>query len=411
MRLLYVVDGRSPIALNWISYFIHHGNDVHLVSTYPCPSIEGLASQVVVPMGMSELAGNSVAGQSTGRNWLRRLVPAQLRTLLRQWVTPMSIPRSARILQSVIEQHQPDLIHAMRIPYEGMLVSEALKLIKRQQPAVRTPPFLVSVWGNDFTLHARSTLAMASYTRQALVFADGLHTDCNRDQRLALEFGYAANKSCIVLPGAGGIQTAYFHPREITLDTITNIRENFEAARVINPRGYRAYVRNDTFFKAIPLVLEKYPDVLFICPGMQGEKDAEKWVRKLAIEDQVDLLPFQSREQMAALFRMSHINLSITTHDGTPNTLLEAFACGCFPIAGDLESLREWISPGENGLLVDPNDPQALAQAIIHTISHPELRQQAREMNFQLVKERAEYGKVMMQAEDFYRRLIDSQQE
>jgi glycosyltransferase involved in cell wall biosynthesis len=61
--------------------------------------------------------------------------------------------------------------------------------------------------------------------------------------------------------------------------------------------------------------------------------------------------------------------------------------------------------------LVDPHDPQALAQAIIHTISHPELRQQAREMNFQLVKERAEYGKVMMQAEDFYRRLIDSQQE
>jgi glycosyltransferase involved in cell wall biosynthesis len=408
MKLLYVADGRSPIALNWISYFIHRGDEVHLVSTYPCSPVAGLASQQVIRLGMSELAGNGPGGRPGAKNWLRRLVPVQLRTLFRQWFTPLAIPGAARALQSMIVQLQPDLIHAMRIPYEGMLAGEALKLIGRNQPTGRKTPLLVSVWGNDFTLHAPSTPMMVSYTRQTLAFAGGLHTDCRRDQRLALKFGFAADKPSIVLPGAGGIQMGIFHPPLIPTNMLGDAHGNSSPTRVINPRGYRAYVRNDTFFQSIPLVLQKLPHVLFICPGMSGERDAEKSVRRLGIGDQVELLPIQSPQQMAELFRVSLISLSITTHDGTPNTLLEAMACGCFPIAGDIESLREWITPDENGLLVDPSDPQALAQAMIHALAHPELRYAAMERNLHLVKERAEYGSVMAQAQQFYERLMDA---
>jgi glycosyltransferase involved in cell wall biosynthesis len=81
-------------------------------------------------------------------------------------------------------------------------------------------------------------------------------------------------------------------------------------------------------------------------------------------------------------------------------------ACGCFPIAGDIESLREWISPGENGMLVDPGDPKGLATAIINAISQSELRMWARERNIEIVKERAEYKHVMQKAEEFYIRLV-----
>ena len=109
---------------------------------------------------------------------------------------------------------------------------------------------------------------------------------------------------------------------------------------------------------------------------------------------------------MAELFRQSQISLSITTHDGTPNTLLEAMACGCFPIAGDIESLREWITPGVNGLLVDPGDPKALAAAIVNALLQPDLRRQAGERNLQMVKERAEYEKIMREAEEFYNSLV-----
>jgi len=106
--------------------------------------------------------------------------------------------------------------------------------------------------------------------------------------------------------------------------------------------------------------------------------------------------------QMADLFRQAHIVVSPSTHDGTPNTLLEAMACGCFPVAGDIESINEWLTHAENSLLVDPADPQMLAQAILQAIEDHSLRQRAETINAQLIAERANFRTVMTQAEQFY---------
>jgi glycosyltransferase involved in cell wall biosynthesis len=261
-------------------------------------------------------------------------------------------------------------------------------------------PLLISVWGNDFTLHAASTPWMKRYTRMAMERADALHTDCQRDMRLAQAWGFSPEKLSVVLPGAGGLQLDLFHPpspgaggaqREVT---------------VINPRGFRTYVRNDTFFRAIPLVLKRFPQARFICPAMAGETQTQRWLDRLGIAGSVVLLPLQSRAQMAELFRSARVAVSPSTHDGTPNTLLEAMACGCLPVAGDIESLREWIVPGSNGLLVDPGYPQGLAQAIITALEEEELCQRALEYNTRLVQERAVYGRVMEKAESFYKELI-----
>ena len=76
-------------------------------------------------------------------------------------------------------------------------------------------PLLISVWGNDFTLHAKSTRVMDRYTRQTLQICDGLHTDCMRDLNLAIEYGFPSNKPKIVLPGGGGVKLDIFYPAEI----------------------------------------------------------------------------------------------------------------------------------------------------------------------------------------------------
>jgi len=261
------------------------------------------------------------------------------------------------------------------------------------------PPLLLSVWGNDFTLHAPATLMMTRLTRLALRRADALHTDCQRDLNLAHRWGYPEGRPAVVLPGGGGVQLDIFYPP----DSLAKVPEPI----VINPRGFRAYVCNEAFFKAVPLVLKEVPTARFICPAMAGEAQAQRWVEALGIGEAVDLLPQQTRLQMAELFRRSQVAVSPSTHDGTPNTLLEAMACGCTPVAGDIESLREWINPGENGLLVDPRDPVALADAILRVLKDAELRQRARESNTRLVAERAEYGRVMGEAENFYLRLLD----
>jgi glycosyltransferase involved in cell wall biosynthesis len=102
------------------------------------------------------------------------------------------------------------------------------------------------------------------------------------------------------------------------------------------------------------------------------------------------------------VYRRAQILVSPSIHDGTPNTLLEGMACGCFPVAGDLESIREWITPNENGLLFDSNDPQSIANAIINSIENKNLRSKAAGLNREIISVRAEYSESMRGVEKFY---------
>ena len=395
MKLLFVADSRSPIALNWIAHFAHRSHEVHLVSMYPGHPDLHLASYHTIPVAFSGAVGESKSQDAGGigaakARLLRFLAPPRIRTWLRQRFIPLSLPKAALQLRTLIHELEPDLIHAMRVPYEGMLASLAL-------PDENGPPLLISIWGNDFTLHAPSTQKMTALTYHALKRADALHTDCYRDQRLATAWGFNAKKPGVVIPGSGGVQLDLFYPKEEVLDPV-----------VINPRGLRAYVRNDTFFQAIPMVLSRHPQSRFVCPAMEGQPEAERWVKTLGLESAVQLLPRQPRKEMAALFQNAQVVVSPSTHDGTPNTLLEAMACGCFPVVGDIESLREWITPGVNGLLVDPTDPKGLADAICEGLQNPHLRARSKERNAHIIAERADYRRVMASAEAFYDTIMRS---
>jgi glycosyltransferase involved in cell wall biosynthesis len=99
--------------------------------------------------------------------------------------------------------------------------------------------------------------------------------------------------------------------------------------------------------------------------------------------------------------------VSPAIHDGTPNTLLESMASGVLPVVGDLDSIREWVRDGENGLLVNPRDPRAVAQGIVRGLKDRKLRLAAAKMNSELIAERADYETNMVLAENFYQQLVD----
>jgi glycosyltransferase involved in cell wall biosynthesis len=382
MRLLFVADGRSPIAQNWIRYFVERGDEVYLASTFACRKdvdfpLNGLE---IIPVAFS---GFRSATQRPGTAPARTV---GLRTVIRQWFGPLTVRRAANQLRSFIKRVKPDLIHAMRIPYEGMLAADAYMGI----------PLIISTWGNDFTLHAPSTRLMRHYTRWTMQVADALHADCQRDARLAREWGFGEEKPNLVAPGNGGIRTDIFYP------PASPVVEPV----IINPRGFRPYVRNDVFFKAIPFVLAKHPQAKFIFTLMAGEPQALQWMQELNIGHAVELLPSMSHTKMAEMFRYAQIVASPSIHDGTPNTLLEGIACGCFPVAGDLESIREWITPNENGLLFDATKPQSIADAIISAIENKDLRQNAAGLNQDITAERAEYGHNMQKVTEFYDRVL-----
>jgi glycosyltransferase involved in cell wall biosynthesis len=382
MKILFVVDGRSPIALNWIRYFAGRGDEVYIASTFDCLVDLPVNGLEITPVAFSALKKRSQRPGSTS-SWT-----IGLHTIIRQWFGPLTVRHASKRLRAFIERVKPDLIHAMRIPYEGMLASQALEAMKGTINA----PLIVSSWGNDFTLHALSTRFMSQHTRRAMQFTDAFHADCHRDIRLAKEWGLASSKPTLVVPGNGGIRTDIFH---------SNPKPVAEPV-VINPRGFRPYVRNEAFFKAIPLVLEKHPNAQFICASMAGASEAENWIRELNISHAVELLSPMPHTQMATAFRRAQIVVSPSIHDGTPNTLLEGMACGCFPLAGDLESIREWITPNENGLLFDSNDPVSIADAIVTSIENKELRNKAATLNQEIIASRAEYENNMQRVEKFY---------
>jgi glycosyltransferase involved in cell wall biosynthesis len=97
------------------------------------------------------------------------------------------------------------------------------------------------------------------------------------------------------------------------------------------------------------------------------------------------------------------VYVSVSSHDGTPNTLLEAMACGCLPVCGDIESIREWVTSGENGLLVDPHDPQAVAQAIIKACQYKTLQNKAKKLNQEIILTKAEVQVVRRKVDAFYK--------
>jgi glycosyltransferase involved in cell wall biosynthesis len=380
MRILFVADGRSPIAQNWIRYFTERGAEVYLASTFACSPDFSLQGLEIIPVAFSALKkGTQRPGTASART-------LGLRTVIRRWFGPLTIRRAAPRLRVFIENVKPDLVHAMRIPYEGMLAADAYTGI----------PLIVSTWGNDFTWHAPSTRLMSHYTRWTMQVADALHADCQRDVRLAREWGFGQEKPALVAPGNGGIRSDVFYPPP----------KPVEEPVIINPRGFRPYVCNEAFFRAIPLVLEKQPAARFIFALMAGEAQALQWTRELGIGQVVELLPSLSHSGMAEVYRRAQIVASPSIHDGTPNTLLEGIACGCFPVAGDLESIREWLTPNENGMLFDATEPKSVAEAIVSAIENKNLRDKAAGLNRNMIAARAEYTQNMQGAEEFYQRVI-----
>ena len=388
MKLLLIADGRSPITRRWLAMLQPLGHEVVLVSSYPCKAVEGVVRLHILPLAFAD-KGGSQAGEGPGGG-IKKLVGAfrPLAQRIRHLLGPWMLAKHVNEYLAILEQEKPDLVHALRIPFEGMLASHT-------PPGI---PVLVSTWGNDLTLHAPSTLRMSAMTRRALQRVDGLLSDTQRDAALALEWGFDAKKPALVVPGNGGIDLD-------EIFTITRGIERTEPPQVINPRGLRSYVRTDTFFKAVPLVLARRPDVQFACASQAGQVEAKRWVQQLGIEKNIRLLPFLSQPDLWREYARSQVSVSISTHDGTPNSLLEAMSLGCLPICGDIESIREWITDGENGLLVDPADPFALAGAILKALDNHEFQQKAGQKSLHLIRTQADLDSSREKVKEFYARF------
>jgi glycosyltransferase involved in cell wall biosynthesis len=104
----------------------------------------------------------------------------------------------------------------------------------------------------------------------------------------------------------------------------------------------------------------------------------ERRVSELALGDRVRFLGPVARGSVLELFSAADAAVLSSAWENFPHTAVEALAVGTPVIASAVGGVPEVVTDGENGLLVPPGDPEALAAAIRRFVSDDALRSRTR---------------------------------
>lgn len=397
MRIAFIVDGRSENFRRLIAYFARCGDEICVLSTAPFAEIPDVARAVILP---GIFRASPIQVQSSDEKELvhkagildKFIIQKRLdKFLYPLWgqVKTINLFSQVSAARLALKNFAPDITVAFRIQNEGYVAAFA-----------DVHPWALFTQGSDFINMAERHFLHRQLTAFAVRRADALLADCRRDINFARKHGLRAVCNTLILPGNGGVDLRLFCPG---LDAVRRER------LIVFPRGLHPYMQTDVLLAAISLLFREpeYKNVVFILlatPATVGILKEMAAKRNLS-PDSVRVLPFMSRPKLAALLQHAAAIVSPSLTDGTPNSMLEAMACGALPVMSRLESVAEWISHGENGLLFDAMDATELAVCFKRAISDLSLRKQAQQINYALVREKADYERVMPSMRDFLKEL------
>lgn len=136
---------------------------------------------------------------------------------------------------------------------------------------------------------------------------------------------------------------------------------------------FRTQKRLDHWITAARLLREREPGVRFLLVG-DGPLRAEVTAAIAAggLTDVVHLPGLQEdvRPYLAAI----DVYMMSSQFEGLPVALLEAMAMECAVVCTAVGGIPELVRPGENGLLVAPDDPAALARAAATLLADGDMR-------------------------------------
>jgi len=363
MRLCFISNPNSIHTRRWVDWFANYGHTVCLIADNPLKQRwEG------IPIYDLPARFNTTA--------LKYLIwSVWTRQIIRRW--------------------RPEIVHAHRVNGAGWLGAFS-----------GFHPFVVTPWGTDLYVHPYQSRIFRRLAQHVLTHADLVTADSADLAKQALLFGSEPSKTQLI---QWGVDTAIFYPG--TSDPTVRARLHVNPGPVIlSLRGIAPIYHIDTIIRAIPQVKLVFPQVTFIFldynTDLAYKAHLENLIADQALQTSVRWLSeITSREAVADLNRLADIAVSVPSSDGTPVSVLEAMACGAAPVVSDLPSLREWITDGENGLLVPVGDPEALAAAIVRLLQQPHLREQFRQRNQEIIHSRADHQAEMQKMEQLYESL------
>lgn len=262
---------------------------------------------------------------------------------------------------------QTDLILAINVAYGGVIArlarlrrgapylafAYAYEFLKfKRAPLIRA--LLRSVYG-----HAAATAAISRYTRRNLEL-----------------FGVSQDDIVLIRPGAR-------LPVPVSTEAVRAVRQRFDigegrmilsVGRLIPRKGHITLVR------AMPQILDRHPNTHCVMAGRGPcmEECAEK-ARALGIEGQAHFPGYVDDATLAALYAACDVFALPAGEDergqveGFGLVFSEAHAHGKPVVAGRSGGVPDAVLDGETGFLVEPQNPEALADRIIAILDDPAL--------------------------------------
>lgn len=261
-------------------------------------------------------------------------------------------------------------------------------------------PYFVWAYGLDI-LAMQKHFWMRYLIRRIFRGASGGVANSNFTKKEMAKLGLPPSKIIVVYPG---VDSNFFRLR---LDT-KKVREKYHlpqgkqillsVSRLVARKGF------DMVLGALPRILKKFPNTLYVIGG-KGPDEAR--LKKIVARDSrlkraVQFIGFVEDQDLPFLYNLADIFLMPSRFiqekgdvEGFGMVFLEAGACGLPVVGGNSGGVPEAIQDGKTGFLVDPRNPQDLAEKVIKLLGDEKLRQKMGEAGKSWAREMFNWEKIV----------------
>lgn len=402
LRLCYFLFPKSNHNQRWMRAFVKLGHEVHCISYWDdfeevpgviyhrTPPEPDIPPKALKWLHMEAYLRPSLAPFRAILKEERKKYPDDL---------PMQL-RHAIVFRRLLRRIHPHVLHAhFIVPFGWWAALSAWH------------PCVMSAWGGDVLEDQGAFLQedQRIFTAPSLRGADLVTCDCNLVAQTLEHLGVSPDRIVQVQWGA---DLEVFRPG-LPVEQWRRRLEIGAGPVVLSPRHLDPLYNIETLVEAIPGVLHEVPETTFILKDYMGVPSyvdtLKARVKELGIEGNVRFLGEIPYEQMAGLFNLAQVAVSVPLSDGMPVTLFEAMACGAVPVVSNLPAPTQMVRQGENGMVVEMRDSTDLAQAIVKLLRDDALRERMKNRNLALVREHGDHNAQMRKMERLYYQLARRQ--
>jgi phosphatidylinositol alpha-1,6-mannosyltransferase len=161
-------------------------------------------------------------------------------------------------------------------------------------------------------------------------------------------------------------------PKPLSLVERYNVYDKKILMTVSRLAANNRYKGHDQIIRALPRVLGDHANTVYFVVGDGDDRPRLMALAKEAgVSDKVVFTGRVTPEDLPGYFRLADILVMPSTGEGFGIVFLEALASGVDVIGGNLDGSVDPLCDGVLGKVVDPEDEQELARAIIALLDHP----------------------------------------